>query len=90
MKVLGTYPVGKDPDALSFDPGLKLLYISSESGDVWIYRENGKALEPVGHLTMPHAHTVAVDPKTHLVYFPLENIHGKPVLRIMAPQATEQ
>jgi hypothetical protein len=34
---------------------------------------------------MPHAHTVAVDPKTHLVYFPLENIDGHPILRIMQP-----
>lgn len=89
MKVLGTYPVGKDPDVLAFDPGLKLLYISAESGDVWIYRENGKALEAMGHLTMPHAHTISVDPTTHLVYFPLESMHGKPVLRIMSPDAAE-
>jgi hypothetical protein len=34
---------------------------------------------------MPHAHSVAVDPATHLVYFPLENVGGQPVLRIMAP-----
>jgi hypothetical protein len=34
---------------------------------------------------MPHAHTVSVDPKTHLVYFPLENISGHPLLRIMRP-----
>jgi len=32
---------------------------------------------------MPHAHTVFVDPETHLVYFPLENVNGHPVLRIM-------
>jgi hypothetical protein len=32
---------------------------------------------------MPHAHTVAVDPNSHLVYFPLENVDGHPLLRIM-------
>jgi hypothetical protein len=32
MKVLATYPVGKDPDVLAFDTGLKLLYVSAESG----------------------------------------------------------
>jgi DNA-binding beta-propeller fold protein YncE len=85
MKTLGTYPVGDDPDVLAFDAGLKQLYVSAESGDVWIYREDGKALVPVGNFTMPHAHTVSVDPKTHLVYFPLENIGGHPILRIMAP-----
>jgi hypothetical protein len=26
-----------------------------------------------------------VDPMTHLVYFPLENIDGQPILRIMKP-----
>jgi len=85
MKVLGTYPVGDDPDVLAYDPGLKQLYVSAESGDVWVYRENGKSLTAVGHFSMPHAHTVCVDPKTHLVYFPLENIDGHPLLRIMEP-----
>jgi hypothetical protein len=34
----------------------------------------------------PHAHTVAVDPRTHLLYFPLESgSTGKPQLLIMAP-----
>lgn len=85
MKVLGTYPVGDDPDVLAFDPGLKQLYVSAESGEVWVYRENGKSLTAVGHFSMPHAHTVCVDPKTHLVYFPLENVDGHPLLRIMEP-----
>ena len=31
----------------------------------------------------PNAHTVAVDPATHRVYFPLENVGGHPVLRVM-------
>jgi len=85
MKVLGTYPVGEDPDALAFDPGLKELYVSAESGDVWVYRENGKSLVAVGNFFMPRAHTVCVDAKTHLVYFPLENVDGRPLLRIMEP-----
>ena len=38
-----------------------------------------------GEMVMPHAHTVCVDPATHLVYFPLENLDGHPILRIMAP-----
>jgi DNA-binding beta-propeller fold protein YncE len=85
MKTLGTYPVGDDPDVLAFDPRRKQLYVSAESGNVWVYRENGKSLVAVGNFFMPHAHTVCVDPKTHLVYFPLENIDGRPLLRIMAP-----
>jgi hypothetical protein len=36
-------------------------------------------------MVMPHAHTVCVDPATHLVYLPLENLDGHPILRIMEP-----
>ena len=89
MKILGTYPVGEEPDVLSFDPGLKQLYVSAESGDVWVYRETGRSLTALGNFHMPYAHTVCADPKTHLVYFPLQNVDGHPVLRIMAPVETE-
>jgi len=84
-RVLATYPVGKDPDVLAFDPGLKMLYVSAESGDVRVFQEDGKSLKVLGQLLMPHAHTVSVDPGTHLVYFPLQSVNGKPVLRIMEP-----
>ena len=85
MKVLATYPVGKDPDVLAFDSGLKQLYVSAESGNVTVFREQGKSLVAQATLSMPHAHTVCVDPDTHLVYFPLQDMNGHPVLRIMAP-----
>jgi len=84
-KVLETHPVGEDPDVLAFDPGLGLLYVSAESGTVTVFREQDKKLVAVGQFAAPHAHTVSVDPKTHLVYFPLENINGHPILRIMEP-----
>jgi DNA-binding beta-propeller fold protein YncE len=84
-KVLATHPVGEDPDVLAFDPGLGLLYVSAESGTVSVFREQGKNLVSEGEMVMPHAHTVCVDPRTHLVYFPIENIDGHPILRIMEP-----
>jgi DNA-binding beta-propeller fold protein YncE len=85
MKVLSTYPVGEDPDVLAYDTGLKRLYVSAESGTVTIFQNQGESLTLLGSFEMPHAHTVSVDPKTHLVYFPLENIDGHPILRIMRP-----
>ena len=85
MKVLSVQQVGEDPDVLAFDAGLKQLYVSAESGHVTVFRESGKSLTLEGKLFLPHGHTVAVDPDTHLVYFPLENLDGHPVLRIMAP-----
>lgn len=85
MKVLATYQVGEDPDVLAFDAGLKLLYVSAESGHVTVFRGQEKTLLKEGDFFMPHAHTVCVDTDTHLVYFPLENIDGHPLLRIMEP-----
>ena len=85
MKVLSTYEVGEDPDVLAFDPGVKRLYVSAESGTVTIFQYRNRKLDLLGSLNIPHAHTVAVDPQTHLVYFPLENINGHPLLRIMRP-----
>ena len=85
MKVLSTYQVGEDPDVLAFDSGLQRLYVSAESGTVTIFQSNHRTLFLLSSFEMPHAHTVSVDAKTHLVYFPLENIDGHPILRIMQP-----
>lgn len=67
------------------DPALRRLYVSAESGVLsafWLY---GMTLKPVGEIFAPHAHTVSVDPRTHRVYLTLENINGRPVLRIYEP-----
>ena len=85
MKVVSNYRVGDDPDVLAFDPGLNRLYVSAESGTVTIFQSTNRKLVLLGSFNMPHAHTVAVDPRTHPVYFPLENIDGRPLLRIMKP-----
>jgi len=83
MAVTATYPVGDGPDVLAFDPGWHRLYVASESGIVSIFDERGPELQPVGEYRAPHAHSVAVDPHTHRVYLPLDNVDGKPVLRIL-------
>lgn len=77
------FAVGREPDVLAYDNSAKRLYVAAESGHVTVFQAANRAVELIGELHMPHAHTVAVDPKTHLVYFPLEDVNGKPVLRIM-------
>ena len=54
-----------------------------------MFREDGKVLAALGSLYMPHAHTVCVDSDTHLVYFPLQNVDGHPLLRILQPSETK-
>lgn len=85
MRVLATHRVGDDPDVVAWDPGWRRLYVASESGTVSEFVSEGRTLRLIGELRIPHAHTVAVDPATHRVYLPLENVGGAPVLRILAP-----
>jgi hypothetical protein len=85
MRVVATHTVGDGPDVLAWDPGWQRLYVASEGGVLSAFRLNGMTLEAVGEVRAPHAHTVSVDPRTHRVYLPLENIRGRPVLRIYEP-----
>src|SRR5712691_8992128 len=90
MRVTGNDSVGPTPDVLAFDTSLRRLYVSAESGVVAVLAETAHGLRKLGQAMLaPHAHTVAVDPRTHLVYFPLESgSTGKPQLLIMAPART--
>ena len=85
MRTIATHPVGDDPDVLAFDHGLGRLYVACESGVVSVFDARDRVLNAVGDYRAPHAHSVAVDPATHRVYLPLENVGGRPVLRIMRP-----
>jgi DNA-binding beta-propeller fold protein YncE len=87
MNVTGSASVGGSPDVLAFDDSLRRLYVAAESGDVAVFAERAHGLVKLGQAPLaPFAHTVAVDPRTHLVYFPLQTgSNGKPQLLIMAP-----
>lgn len=83
MRVLATHRVGDEPDVLAWDAAWRRLYVASESGTLTVFAADGATLHALGELHMPHAHTVAVDPRTHLVYLPLENLNRRPVLRVL-------
>jgi hypothetical protein len=61
------------------------LSVTAESGVLSAFWVAGSMLRPVGEVRMPHAHTASVDPRTHLVYLPLENVKGKPVIQVYQP-----
>lgn len=85
-KLTAIQSVGADPDVLAFDKGFGRLYVSAESGIITIFDERGRNLEKVSEgFFAPNAHSVAVDSRTHRVYFPLQNVGGKPILRIALP-----
>lgn len=83
-QVTARFDTGDNTDVLAFDQGLHRLYVASESGVVSVFDEQNRTLAPKASGKLAdNAHTVAVDQATHRVYFPLENVDGHPVLRIM-------
>ncbi len=85
-RVIASDSVGDDPDVLAFDSALRRLYVAAESGIVAVFAARGSTLEKIGQgYLAPSAHTIAVDSQTHRVYVPLENVNGRPVLRVYEP-----
>jgi DNA-binding beta-propeller fold protein YncE len=87
--VIATHRVAREPDVLAFDAGLNRLYVAAESGVVTVFEVRGRTLHRLGEYRAPGAHSVSVDPASHRVYLPLENVGGKPVLRILAAKAQQ-
>lgn len=86
-RVVASGGVGSGVDVLALDPGLGRLYAASESGIVSVYDVAGGRLARRAQAFLhANAHAVAVDPGTHRVYFPLQNVGGHPVLRVMEPR----
>lgn len=84
MQVPATFPIDDHPDVLAFDPGWGRLYVASGAEVVSVFDARAGRVRPLGEYRASRAHSVAVDPTTHLVYLPLENVSGRPVLRIMS------
>lgn len=85
-KIIASDTVGAAPDVLAYDEGLHHLYVAGESGIMTIFAiQKGSIKKLYEGFVAQHAHTVAVDQATHLVYLPLESINGKSFLRVLRP-----
>lgn len=84
---LAVAPTGPAPDVLALDPGLGRLYVAAESGVLSVFDVTRPGIVALGRQALaPGSHSVAVDPGTHRVFFPLaKGPSGTPVLRIMLP-----
>jgi DNA-binding beta-propeller fold protein YncE len=82
MKPIQQLKIAQDPDVLAWDPGWRRLYVAAESGVLSVFWLDGNTVKAAGEVRASHAHTVSVDPRTHRIYLPLENVNGHPVLRI--------
>lgn len=80
------YSIGDDPDVLAYDSKRAVLYVAAESGVVSMLRTNAGGLEKIGEAFLgKNAHIVAVDDRTHRVYFPILSDTG-PKMLVMQPK----
>lgn len=82
-RIVHIYRTGKEPDVLAMDPGRRRVFVAAETGVISAFEAQGDSLVGLPSYRAPHAHSVAVDAATHLVYVPLEDVNGGPVLRIL-------
>jgi len=85
LKQTQTIGTGADPDVLAYDEGRSLLYVATESGTVSVLAADAGALQKTGEAFLAKdAHIVAVDQRTHRVYFPVLGDSG-PRMLVMEP-----
>ncbi len=83
-KVKAVANVGEGVDVLDVDSSTHRLFVASESGVVSIFDVAGGGLKKLEEgFFAPAAHGVGVDRVSHLLYFPLKDVGGHPVLRIV-------
>jgi DNA-binding beta-propeller fold protein YncE len=88
-KVLSHLPVAHDPDVLAIDVSAKRLYVAGESGNLSTYSIAAPA-SPVAlgdTFVGADAHSVTVDPASHRLYFPIADLDGHSVMRVLTPKA---
>lgn len=86
FKVSETLVTGEGPDMLAYDDGIGMLYVGTETNNVSVFQVKDRNVKRLGEVAVgPNAHSVCVNTATHELYVPLENVNGKPTLRIMAP-----
>ena len=86
-KVLNALPLGRDPDVMAIDAGTHRLYVAGESGVLSSFDIADPAKpDALGDVFVgPNAHAFAIDPASHRLFFPLGNVGGQSVLRVLAP-----
>jgi len=87
-RVLHQQAVAHDPDVLAVDAGLNRLYVATEPGNLSTF-DIAKPEAPVSLgdvFVADGAHSVAVDPVSHRLYFVIADFKGHTIVRVLAPR----
>jgi DNA-binding beta-propeller fold protein YncE len=88
-RAIAHVPMAKGADVVMFDPGLGRVYVACSSGIIPVFQMDDPAhfrkLKDVP--VEPKIHSLAVDPRTHRVYAPAEQEHGRPASKMFVFEA---
>ncbi|PYM11101.1 MAG: hypothetical protein DMD81_27935 [Candidatus Rokuibacteriota bacterium] len=88
-RAIAHLPMAKGADVVMVDPGLRRIYVACSSGAISVFQMDDpthfRKLEdfPVE----PKIHSLAVDPRTHRVYAPAEQVEGRPASKMFVFEA---
>jgi len=88
-RTVATLPMADGPDVIKYDPGMARIYVACFSGVISIFQEQDPnhyyKLEdfPVEHAV----HSLAIDPATHILYVPEQEVKGHPAATMAMYQA---
>ena len=77
-------PMAGGPDVIKFDPGLSRIYVACYSGAISVFHQDDPDhYRKLEDFKVQHAvHSLAVDPETHRVYAPEQEVDGQPAARM--------
>lgn len=76
-----SFTIGDGPDVLAYDRTRSALYVASESGTVSMFDATARGMQKTAEAFVgTNAHIVAVDQRTHRVYFPVLGKDGPRML----------
>jgi hypothetical protein len=88
-RVMTTVPIAKGVDSVAFDPQMQRIYTTGKSGVlVVIQQEPGDSYRVLDTISLHYgAHTLAVDPVTHLLYVGYASLVIQPRIAIFSARS---
>ena len=88
-RAIAHLPMARGADVVMVDPGLGRIYVACSSGAISVFQMDDpthfRKLEDF--LVEPKIHSLAVDPRTHRVYAPAEQVEGRPASKMFVFEA---
>jgi YVTN family beta-propeller protein len=87
-RVASFVSIGGGPDSVAFDPELRRIYTAGKAGVLTVIRQDTPdAYHVLDSITLHYgAHTLAVDPATHLLYVGYASLVVQPRVAVFAPR----